>query len=167
MFAAFGSRVTVIESNERLLPRKDQAIAQAVTDLLHADGIEVLTGSAVLSMERAADGQVTTRLADGTRLTGDDVLVAVGRTPVTADLALEAARMKTGQGGFVGVASTSRRPLRTPGLRATWQAARSSHMCRWTTTGSSRPASRAVTARPAIASSPTPSSSRRSRPGWA
>ncbi|WP_055589289.1 dihydrolipoyl dehydrogenase family protein [Streptacidiphilus griseoplanus] len=103
MFAAFGSRVTLIESGDRLLPREDEDIAKAVTDLLAADGVEVVTGSAVASLERAANGEVTTTLADGTRLTGDDVLVAVGRTPVTAELDLESAGVATDPAGFVVV----------------------------------------------------------------
>ncbi|MER6082994.1 FAD-dependent oxidoreductase [Streptomyces sp. NPDC001833] len=103
MFAAFGSRVTMIESKERLLPREDEDIAQAVTELLSADGIEIVTGAPVTSLERGADGQATTRLADGTEVIGDDVLVAVGRAPVTAQLALQAAGVKTTQAGFVVV----------------------------------------------------------------
>lgn len=103
MFAAFGSRITLIESNDRLLPQEDEDIAQAVTDLLAADGIEIVTGSRVTSVEREADGSVTTTLADGTLLTGDDVLVAVGRSPVTAELGLEAAGVTTDPTGFVVV----------------------------------------------------------------
>lgn len=103
MFAAFGSHVTLIESGDRLLPREDEDIAKSVTDLLAADGIEIVTGSAVKSLERGTDGQVTTTLDDGTRLTGDDVLVAVGRTPVTAELDLDSAGVTTDQAGFVVV----------------------------------------------------------------
>jgi pyruvate/2-oxoglutarate dehydrogenase complex dihydrolipoamide dehydrogenase (E3) component len=103
MFAAFGSRVTLVESSHRLLPQEDGDIARAVADLLAADGIKIVTGSPVTSVERAADGQVITDLTDGTRLTADDVLVAVGRTPVTAELGLASAGVRTDEAGFVVV----------------------------------------------------------------
>lgn len=103
MLAAFGSRITLVESGQRLLPREDADIAQAVTDLLTADGIEIIVGSPVTSVERGAHGQVTTTLSSGTRLASDDVLVAVGRAPVTAELGLESAGVKTNEAGFVVV----------------------------------------------------------------
>jgi pyruvate/2-oxoglutarate dehydrogenase complex dihydrolipoamide dehydrogenase (E3) component len=103
MFSAFGSSVTLVESGPRLLPREDEDIAQAVTDLLTADGIEILVGSPVTSVERGADGRITTTLANGTGVSGDDVLVAVGRAPVTAGLGLDAAGVKTDEAGFVVV----------------------------------------------------------------
>ncbi|MPY30178.1 mercuric reductase [Streptomyces adustus] len=103
MFAAFGSRVTLIESHSRLLPREDEDIAKAVTDLLIADGVEVVIGSSATAVRREADGAITTVLADGTRIVGDDVLVAVGRKPVTSELDLDKAGVKTDRAGFVVV----------------------------------------------------------------
>ncbi|MCD0484084.1 FAD-dependent oxidoreductase [Streptacidiphilus sp. ASG 303] len=103
MFASFGSEVSLVEAGPRLLPREDEDIARAVAGFLAADGIRVLTGASVASVRRDAGGEVTVALSDGTALTGDDVLVATGREPVTADLGLEAAGVRTDRAGFVVV----------------------------------------------------------------
>ncbi len=66
MFAAFGSRVTVLERGPRLLPREDPDIAEALTGYLRADGVELLTG--VTAEEVVRDGtSVTVLLGTGGR----------------------------------------------------------------------------------------------------
>ncbi|MFB8247253.1 dihydrolipoyl dehydrogenase family protein [Streptomyces sp. NPDC055952] len=102
MFATFGSEVTLIESAARLLPREDEDVARAVADILTADGIKLVTGARVASVRR--DGtRVDVALAEGAVVSGDDVLVATGRSPVTEDLGLEAAGVRTDAAGFVQV----------------------------------------------------------------
>ncbi|MFF1955526.1 dihydrolipoyl dehydrogenase family protein [Streptomyces sp. NPDC058220] len=101
MFAAFGSRVSVTVPGPRLLPAEDEDIAEAVTAQLTASGVEVHTGRHVASVERDADGRAAVMLSDGTALMGDDVLVAVGRHPVTAGLNLAAAGVRTTDTGFI------------------------------------------------------------------
>jgi pyruvate/2-oxoglutarate dehydrogenase complex dihydrolipoamide dehydrogenase (E3) component len=103
MFAAFGSRVTLVARGPRLLAREDEDIAQAVTSLLAAGGVDVLTHRSTTSVRRGADGRVIVALSDGTVLSGDEVLVAVGRRPVTAGLDLPAAGVRTTAAGFVAV----------------------------------------------------------------
>lgn len=99
MFAAFGSRVTVIEKGPRLLPREDEDIAAAVTDLLTADVVTISLGASPASVQSGR----TVVLDDGSTIPGDDLLVAVGRTPVTAGLGLDAAGVKTDESGYVAV----------------------------------------------------------------
>ncbi|MGA5551025.1 dihydrolipoyl dehydrogenase family protein [Streptomyces pseudogriseolus] len=102
MFAAFGSRVTVLERGPRLLPREDPDIAEALTGYLRADGVELLTG--VTAEEVVRDGtSVTVLLGDGRKVVADDILAATGRTPVTRDLGLEAAGVESDEHGFVKV----------------------------------------------------------------
>ncbi|MFF3562520.1 dihydrolipoyl dehydrogenase family protein [Streptomyces sp. NPDC002574] len=103
MFATFGSRVTLLVRGSRLLPGEDEDIALAVTELLTADGVEILFGRTAASVRRGADGRVTVGLSDGAEVSGDDVLVAVGRDPVTSDLALDVAGVRTDAAGFVVV----------------------------------------------------------------
>lgn len=103
MFAAFGSRVTVVTVEKRLLPREDPEIADATLDLLAGNGVTVLLGREITSMARDSRGEVSVSLGDGTVLTGDDVLVAVGREPVTDELDLHEAEVATTSDGFVEV----------------------------------------------------------------
>jgi pyruvate/2-oxoglutarate dehydrogenase complex dihydrolipoamide dehydrogenase (E3) component len=82
-FALLGTAVTLVETAPRLLPREDRDAAAIVTRRLAADGVRVMTGASVEPKElRAAEA----------------VLVAVGRSPNTDGLSLDAA----------GVTSTAR-----------------------------------------------------------
>jgi pyruvate/2-oxoglutarate dehydrogenase complex dihydrolipoamide dehydrogenase (E3) component len=105
MFAAFGSRVTVLDRNARLLPREDADISTVLAECLREDGVEVLADVAVKEVARDEDG-VRLVLEDGRVLVADDVLAATGRDPVTRDLGLDAAGVRTDERGFVRVDDT-------------------------------------------------------------
>ncbi|MGC5007740.1 dihydrolipoyl dehydrogenase family protein [Streptomyces sp. DT203] len=103
MFAAFGSKVTLVARGPRLLAGEDEDIAEAVTGLLTAHGVNIITGRSVASVQRGTDKEVTLTLSDGATVTGDDVLVAAGRQPVTNGLDLDAGGVRTTEHGFVAV----------------------------------------------------------------
>jgi pyruvate/2-oxoglutarate dehydrogenase complex dihydrolipoamide dehydrogenase (E3) component len=103
MFATFGSTVTMLEAGPQVLGREDPDVAEAVTQILTAEGIDVRVGVKVRQLTRDADGDVTAILDDGATVTADDVLVATGRAPVTEDLNLEAAGVEVTAAGFVVV----------------------------------------------------------------
>ncbi|TAK70379.1 MAG: NAD(P)/FAD-dependent oxidoreductase [Actinomycetota bacterium] len=88
-FARMGVAVTLVEGGPRLLAREEPFASDQVAAGLTADGVRVLLGAATTGVRRAADGEVTVDLADGTRLTADEILVAAGRRPATADLGLD------------------------------------------------------------------------------
>ncbi|GGK79371.1 pyridine nucleotide-disulfide oxidoreductase [Sphaerisporangium melleum] len=102
MFASFGSGVTVLDRNPRLLPGEDPDVAEALTGFLREDGVVIHTG---VQVERVSGetGAVTVRLTDGREVAGSDVLVATGRAPVTRDLDLAAAGVEVDDRGFVKV----------------------------------------------------------------
>jgi pyruvate/2-oxoglutarate dehydrogenase complex dihydrolipoamide dehydrogenase (E3) component len=102
MFAAFGSRVTVLERGPHLLPQEDGDIAAALTACLQEDGVELITDATVREVRRERDA-VHLSLQDGRTLTTDDVLAATGRDPVTRYLGLETAGVQTDERGFVRV----------------------------------------------------------------
>ena len=88
---ALGSeQVTVLEHGPRLLPRLEPFAGELVAEALREDGIDLRLGTAVVGVERPVPGgEVTVRLDDGSVVTGDELLVAAGRRPATADLGLE------------------------------------------------------------------------------
>ncbi|MFC4529950.1 dihydrolipoyl dehydrogenase family protein [Sphaerisporangium dianthi] len=102
MFASFGSDVTVLDQNARLLPGEDPDVSEVLTGFLREDGVVIHTG---VQVERfsGGPGAVTVRLADGREIVGSDVLVAAGREPVTRDLGLAAAGVEVDDLGFVKV----------------------------------------------------------------
>jgi pyruvate/2-oxoglutarate dehydrogenase complex dihydrolipoamide dehydrogenase (E3) component len=99
----FGARVTMLERDPQLLGREDPDIASAVAEIFAGEGIDVRTGVAVSRVTRNADSSVTAVLADHAEVTADELLVAVGREPVAADLELDTAGVRLDEQGFVAV----------------------------------------------------------------
>jgi dihydrolipoamide dehydrogenase len=91
-YARLGSEVTLIESADRLLPAEPAFVGEMLTEALRHDGVEVLTGTTVERVEsvESAAGQVRLELDDGDHVTGDRLLVAVGKRPRTSGLGLDA-----------------------------------------------------------------------------
>lgn len=103
MFSTFGSRVTVISRDERLLPHEDREISQHVSRLLAENGVDCLFGRTVEAIEQHSPDRVTLVLDDGAEISGSDLLVAVGREPVTDGLHLDKAGVRTTDKGFIAV----------------------------------------------------------------
>jgi pyruvate/2-oxoglutarate dehydrogenase complex dihydrolipoamide dehydrogenase (E3) component len=101
MFRRFGSRVTLVQRGERLLPIEDEDISTGAREILEAEGVEVLTGAETESVA-GGHGNITLR-AGGRELKGTHLLVATGRTPNTDDLGLEAAGVATDKRGYIKV----------------------------------------------------------------
>lgn len=101
MFAQFGSVVTLLDAAPRLLPSAEAVVAETVTEVLGRRGVTIRNGAEIRGIEQSGDG-LRVRLADD-ELDVDAVLVAVGRTPVTADLGLDVAGIDTDAKGFVKV----------------------------------------------------------------
>ena len=88
-FARLGARVSLIEQHSRLLPREDPEASALLVARLREDGVSVYLGAPVEKVER--EGEVRrVWLPDGQALTGDVLLVALGRRP-NLDLGLKAA----------------------------------------------------------------------------
>ncbi len=84
-----GSRVTVLEYLDRILPGMDNEIAAEAQKLFAKQGLRFRLGARVTGA-RVEDGRCIVEIDGAEPLTGDRVLVAVGRKPHTAGLGLEA-----------------------------------------------------------------------------
>jgi pyruvate/2-oxoglutarate dehydrogenase complex dihydrolipoamide dehydrogenase (E3) component len=105
-YRRFGSRVTVIETGRQFASREDPDIADALLEVLRDEGIEVLLGASVLRVEGRSSEAVTLTLEtpNGKQtLEGSDILVAVGRTPNTQGINLEAAGVALDAHGYIAV----------------------------------------------------------------
>lgn len=97
VFARFGSRVTIVEAAERLLPRDEPEAGEMLAAVLAAEGVDVRTGASAERVER--DGRRFAVILDsGDAVTGEQVLVATGRRADPAALGL----------GSLGVPSDAR-----------------------------------------------------------
>ena len=94
-WASLGSRVTVIEAQDRLLPREEPFAGDELRSALERLGVDVRTGARATEVDRAGE-EITVVLEDGERVTGDRLLVAVGRRPLTGDLGLESVGLPRG-----------------------------------------------------------------------
>ncbi len=101
MFRRFGSRVTVIERDDRIVSREDDDVSAALQSALEQEGIEFLTATEVRAMHARSGGvrlEVASRGESVRDLDGSHLLVAVGREPNTADLDLNAAGVASDRG---------------------------------------------------------------------
>ena len=87
-YNSLGAQVTLIEGGRRLLPREEQFACDQVTEALAEQGVDIRTGQTATAVKRDGDA-VSVTLEDGDEVTGDELLVAVGRTPQVEGLGLE------------------------------------------------------------------------------
>ncbi|HEU4975564.1 MAG TPA: NAD(P)/FAD-dependent oxidoreductase [Baekduia sp.] len=95
-FATLGSRVSLVEQDERLLAHEEAFAADLVRAGLERAGVAVHTGVRATSAERTADGRVRLAVEGVGTLEADEILVASGRRHVTGDLGLEAVGLEGG-----------------------------------------------------------------------
>jgi len=85
-FQRFGSRVTVVELLDSLLPNDEPEAGRLVEHALKAEGVELLLGSGAVAV-RESGGEIALVLDRG-ELRGDALLVATGRRAAVAGLGL-------------------------------------------------------------------------------
>jgi len=93
---SLGSQVTLIEAADRLIAREEPFASEQVADALREHGVDVRIGVKASGVE-AADGEVTVQLEDGARVSGDELLVAIGRRLNTDEIGLETVGLEPGK----------------------------------------------------------------------
>lgn len=105
-YSLFGSKVTIFGDNPKFLPRDDEDIAELVKTELETQGAEFKLGVKVKKFVEEADGvNLYFENADGKEEVKkfSAVLVATGRRPDTAELALDKAGVSLGEHGEIKV----------------------------------------------------------------
>ncbi|MCP9488659.1 MAG: NAD(P)/FAD-dependent oxidoreductase [Solirubrobacteraceae bacterium MAG38_C4-C5] len=95
-WTALGSTVTLVEAGPRILQREEPFASQDVVAALRERGVDVREGATVIGAAREGQEVVLT-LESGETVAGDEVLVAVGRRPLTDDLGLETVGLSPGE----------------------------------------------------------------------
>ncbi len=93
-YAAFGSRVRVVELMDQVLPGNDKRVVKLAQSKLEEMGVEFHLGDAVESVERGADGRMRATLRSGGVLESDIVMSAVGRVPNSSGFGFEEAGLE-------------------------------------------------------------------------
>jgi dihydrolipoamide dehydrogenase len=94
-WAAFGSEVTLVHRSERLIEREEPFASEQITAALREYGVDVRLRTSVASVSR--NGAVGLELEGGGSLEADELLVAIGRAPRTADVGLETVGLEPGK----------------------------------------------------------------------
>ncbi len=104
-FRRLGSRVTVLEHGERIVSREDPDISEIAKDVLAGEGINFRFNTEILRLDNEEEGVRITFTENGMEksLSGDHVLIAVGRIPNTDMLNLPAAGVEVNKRGFISV----------------------------------------------------------------
>ena len=105
MYRRFGSEVTVVERMPKLLPREDDDVAAEIRAIVEREGVEIRIDAECMALEKRGKRiAVTLECKRGEPVAvGSHVLLAVGRTPNTADLGLREAGVETDERGYIKV----------------------------------------------------------------
>jgi pyruvate/2-oxoglutarate dehydrogenase complex dihydrolipoamide dehydrogenase (E3) component len=111
MFRRFGSRVTIVQSHDRLLCSEDSDVSVEIAAILQQDGIEIVLNAKATRVTQTAgfsqnNLQIHLTVQEGNEsqdLEGSHLLVATGRTPNTDTLNVSAAGIAIDNRGYINV----------------------------------------------------------------
>jgi pyruvate/2-oxoglutarate dehydrogenase complex dihydrolipoamide dehydrogenase (E3) component len=124
IYAAFGSQVTLVETENRLLSAEPAFAGEILADVLRRAGVELRLGAAATKVTHggAAGEGLVLMLADGTRAEADRLLLASGRRPRLTGLGLDVLGIEVTPGMPLPVDET----CRVRGARGDWGDGKSS-----------------------------------------
>ncbi len=108
MFARFGTQVTLMTHGNSLLPGYEPEVAATLTTILREEGLHIVTGAQISSVERADEGVRLTSQRHGNwqTFTASKLLIATGRRPATSVLGLSQIGVELDAMGAVRVDKT-------------------------------------------------------------
>ena len=105
-YRRFGSRVTILQRGPQLLTNEDPDVVTALLEAFASEGICVIGPVELVRVGgRSGDSvKLTLQISDAEKTIGaTDILVATGRTPNTAGIGLEVARVEVDERGYIKV----------------------------------------------------------------
>jgi pyruvate/2-oxoglutarate dehydrogenase complex dihydrolipoamide dehydrogenase (E3) component len=94
-FARYGTRVTVVEAAERMISVEEPRASEVLAEIFRREGIDLHIGVGATAVAVGGEG-VEVTLASGAVVTGEKLLVAVGRRSNLADVALDTVGLDPG-----------------------------------------------------------------------
>lgn len=104
VYLRLGAEVTVVEYADRVIPGMDAALSREITKVLRKQGMKFLTSTKVTEVTNQGDTvavKAEDKKGETLELSGDYVLVSVGRSAYTDGLGLENAGIETDERGRV------------------------------------------------------------------
>lgn len=102
MMNEFGSKVTIIEATQSILPPVEKAISRLLARFMKSKGIEIVTGTTAENVE-INQNEISVKLSSGGEKVAEKMLVAVGRRALVSELNLDAVGVETDSRGFIKV----------------------------------------------------------------
>ena len=105
MYSHIGTKVTLLQRSERIIPEEEPEISEALHQYLEDEGVEIKTGVQVKRVYQSQGEKVVVAKVGGRELEvrGDDLLLATGRDPNTSGLGLETVPVRLRKDGAVRV----------------------------------------------------------------
>jgi mercuric reductase len=111
MYSRFGTKVMLLQRSDRIIPDQEPEVAQGLHQYLSEEGVEIVTSVNVQEVwQKNGGSKFVKALVDGKERVyeGEQLLMATGRRPNTADLHLENAGVKLRNDGAIVVNSEMR-----------------------------------------------------------
>jgi len=119
MFHRFGSKVTIIQRNQQLLPLEDPDVTDEITEILKQEGLQILLKASTTKVDAPVKERIVLSVKVDEKeqaIEGSHLLVATGRVPNTSFLNPEATGIKLDKKGFIPV--NDRLETNIPGIFA-------------------------------------------------
>lgn len=102
-FQRLGTEVTLVEMNNRIMPREDEDVSEAVTEKLRSEGMNLLTNHKAIEIKTEGKNKTLITEQDGikTEIEFDEILVAVGRRANTKGFGLENLNIELAPNGTI------------------------------------------------------------------
>lgn len=97
MFSRFGTRVTILQRNERIMPPAEPELTQRLQQILESEGIDIYTSTTVSEIKKEKNLKVVSFEQGGKRqaVSAEEIMVAAGKTANTDGIGLDMIGIKT------------------------------------------------------------------------
>mgnify|MGYP002621382356 CR=1 FL=1 len=113
IFHGLGVETTLVYRGKEILGRFDMDMRRGLHAAMEAKGIRIVTHAIAHGVDKREDGRLDIALSNGETLSVGAFMLAIGRTPNTEGLGLEAAGVETGPAGEIVVDDFSRTSVET------------------------------------------------------
>lgn len=120
----FGSKVSVIDHNDRVLHREDDDITEGLKSLMEEEGVQLILNARIKNVSGQSGQSVRVALEQNGRersIAGSHILVAAGRIPNTKNIGLDSTGVELKEDGYIKV--NERLETTAPGVWAVGEVA--------------------------------------------
>lgn len=102
MFKRFGSKVTIIERNKKLINREDETVSDMVAEIMKSDGVNLVFNAENIKVKQNNKSSISV-VVDTKEMKGSHLLLAIGRSPNTDTLQLANTTIEVDKRNYIKV----------------------------------------------------------------